>query len=245
LIETVATTGSTNADLVARLRAGEAIPEGTWLRAETQTGGKGRSGKTWLSPPGNLYTSTVIQLAESDPPAQTLALAIGLAVHEHVIASLMQSDHAAVSLKWPNDVLVRGAKVAGILLERCGDAIVAGIGINLAFAPQIEGRSTTCIAALNFKYDASPDYALTFLAPRVAEQLVRWRHDGLPALISRWSRAAHPVGTPLAVNGGDGGVLHGTFAGLDASGAMLLRLANGATQTIHAGDVSLIAEGSA
>jgi len=244
LIETVATTGSTNADLVARLRAGEAIPEGMWLRAETQTGGKGRSGRAWISPPGNLYASTVIHPGASHPPAQTLALAIGLAVHEHVIGSLMVADHAAVSLKWPNDVLVRGAKVAGILLERCGDAIVAGIGINLAFAPQIEGRPATCIAALNPKYEADPGYALTFLAPRVAEQLARWRQDGLPALISRWSRAAHPIGSPLAINSGEGAVLRGTFAGLDPSGALLLCLANGVTQTIHAGDVSLIAEGT-
>ena len=244
MIETVATTGSTNADLAARLRAGEAIPEGTWLRAETQTGGKGRSGRTWISPPGNLYASTVIQLAPGDPPAQTLALVIGLAVHEQVVGSLMIHDHPAAALKWPNDVLVHGAKVAGILLERCGDAIVAGIGINLAFAPQIEGRSVTCITALNPKYEADPGYALTFLAPRVAAQLARWRQERLAGLISRWSRAAHPIGSPLAVNSGDGAVLRGTFAGLDQSGALCLRLANGTTQTIHAGDVSLIAEGN-
>jgi BirA family transcriptional regulator, biotin operon repressor / biotin---[acetyl-CoA-carboxylase] ligase len=244
LIETVATTGSTNADLVARLRAGEVIAECTWLRAERQTGGKGRSGRTWISPPGNLYASTVINLADGDPPAQTLALAIGLAVYELVVESLAVSDQAGVSLKWPNDVLVRGAKVAGILLERCGDAIVAGIGINLAFAPQIEGRATTCLAALNAKYDAEPDYALTCLAQLVTEQLTSWRSKGLAALISQWNGAAHPVGTPLSVNGGDGAVLRGTFAGLDASGCLLLRLDNGATQTIHAGDISLIAEGT-
>jgi len=244
LIETVATTGSTNADLAARLRAGEAIPEGTWLRAETQTGGKGRSGRTWISPPGNLYASTIVNLAQADPPAQTLALAIGLAVHEQVTGSLMAHDHPAVTLKWPNDVLVREAKVAGILLERCGDAIVAGIGINIAFAPPIEGRSTTCIAALNANYEADPRYALTFLAPRVDAQLARWRQEGLAGLISRWSGAAHPLGSPLAVNSGDGAVLRGTFAGLDPSGALLLCLENGTTQTIHAGDVSLIAEGT-
>jgi BirA family transcriptional regulator, biotin operon repressor / biotin---[acetyl-CoA-carboxylase] ligase len=237
LIETVATTGSTNADLVARLRAGESIPEGYWLRAETQTGGKGRSGRTWISPPGNLYTSTVVNLREGDPPPQTLALVIGLAVYDQVDQSLMISDQRDVMLKWPNDV-------AGILLERCGDAIVAGIGINIAFAPQIEGRATTCITALNMKYDADPEHALSFLAPRVAEQLARWRADGLAALISRWSRAAHPVGSPLSVNTGDGTMFNGTFAGLDEGGALRLRLDNGTTQTIHAGEVSLIEEGN-
>ncbi len=243
MIETVASTGSTNADLVARLRSGEAVPEGFWLRAETQTGGKGRSGRAWVSPPGNLYASTVVTLTPGDPPPQTLALVMGLAVHEQVTASLMQADHAHVLIKWPNDVLVRGAKIAGILLERSGDAIVAGIGINLAYAPEIAGRATTCIAARNAKYDAGPDYALTFLAKRVAENLARWRLDGVTDLIRRWSKAAHPLGSPLSVNSGEGGVLRGTFAGLDPTGSLLLRLDNGATQTIHAGDVSLIAEG--
>ncbi len=244
MIETVATTGSTNADLVARLRAGESIADGTWLRAETQTGGKGRSGRAWVSPPGNLYASTVINLVDGDPPPQTLALVIGLAVHQQVVNSLMINEHRHVMLKWPNDVLVRGAKVAGILLERCNDVIVAGIGINIAFAPQIEGRATACISALNIKYDADPGYALTFLAPLVAEQLTRWRRESLASLITRWSAAAHPVGSPLSVNTGEGAALHGTFAGLDPTGALRLRLDNGATQTIHAGDVSLIAEGT-
>lgn len=243
MIETVARTGSTNADLVARLRAGEPLAEGFWLRAETQTGGKGRSGREWVSPPGNLYTSTVIHLGPGDPPPQTLALVIGLAVHEQVTASLMPVTHPHVLIKWPNDILVRGAKVAGILLERSGDAIVAGIGINLASAPEIAGRPTTSIVALNMKYEGDPHFALTFLAERVAANLVRWRADGAGALIRRWSKVAHPIGSPLSVKTGEGGVLHGSFAGLDATGSLLLRLDNGATQTIHAGDVSLIAEG--
>lgn len=245
MIETVTTTGSTNADLVARLRAGESIPEGYWLRAEMQTGGKGRSGRTWISPPGNLYASTVINLIEGDPPAQTLALVIGLAVHQHVVNALMTNDQRNVMLKWPNDVLVRGAKVAGILLERCGDVIVAGIGVNMAFAPHIEGRATACLSALNAKYEAEPGYALTFLAPLVAAQLSRWRKESLAGLIARWSSAAHPLGSPLSVHTGEGVALHGTFAGLDAGGALRLRLDNGETQTIHAGEVSLIAEGNA
>ena len=244
MIKTVATTGSTNADLVARLRAGEAIPDGTWLRAETQTSGKGRSGRTWVSPVGNLYASTVINLTEGDPPAQTLALAIGLAVHQQVTASLIIGGHRSVLLKWPNDVLVCEAKVAGILLERCGNAIVAGIGINLAFAPQIEGRQTASLAALNPKYEAAPEHALISLASRVSEELGRWREDGITKLVARWSCAAHPVGTALSVNTGGDTQLCGTFAGLDPTGGLRMRLDDGETQTIHAGDVSLIAEGN-
>ncbi len=243
MIETVATTGSTNADLIALLRTGEPVPDGYWLRAGTQTGGKGRGGRTWISPPGNLYASTVINLASSDPPPQTLALAMGLAVHEQVTSLLMVQDHPRVLIKWPNDVLVGSAKVAGILLERSGNAIVVGIGINLAFAPDIAERQTACIAALNPDYEAGADHALTSLVPRVAQSVARWRSEGLAALIQRWNNAAIPTGSPLSVNTNENEILRGTFGGLDPTGALLLRLANGATQTIHAGEVSLIAEG--
>jgi BirA family biotin operon repressor/biotin-[acetyl-CoA-carboxylase] ligase len=245
LIETVSITGSTNADLLARLRAGEVLAEGHWLRAETQTGGKGRSGRAWISPPGNLYASTIVNLVPDDPPPQTLALAMGLAVYRHVAAALMATDRARVAIKWPNDVLVKGAKVAGILLERCEAAIVVGIGINLRFAPEIAGRATTSIAALNPGYAKGPDDAMIGLAEEVAAALAAWRAEGVDALIARWSAAALAQGSPLAVNGTHGEVLRGTFAGLARDGALMLRLANGATQTIHAGEVSLIAEGNA
>lgn len=244
MITVVEETGSTNADLVARLTQGEAIPEGFWLRAKRQSGGRGRSGREWVSPEGNLYASTVVNVRAGDPPPQTLALAVGLAVHGVVAQALQPGQRGGASLKWPNDVLVDGAKVAGILLERAGHTIVVGIGINVAFAPQIAGRDTACLLALNSRFEAAPGGLLEhILAPALHDELWRWRSDGLPRLIERWSAAAHPIGAPVSVNPGSGEPIVGTFAGLDSDGAFKLRLANGSVQTIHAGDVSLIAEG--
>ena len=242
MINFVEETGSTNADLVRALNAGTMPIEGDWLVAEQQNAGRGRSGREWISKPGNLYASTVVQLQSSDPPPQTLALAIGLGVHEQVVGSIAQASHRHVALKWPNDVLVRGAKVAGILLERTGQTIVVGIGINIAFAPEIPGRITACICNLNGKYEADPGFALTTLAPRIAEELIKWRSMPPSVLIDRWLLAAHPIGSQLSVHVGDNENISGSFAGLNEEGALMLRLANGAIRTIHAGDVSLIAD---
>lgn len=242
-IEIVEETGSTNADLAARVSSGEHIAEGHWLCALRQSGGRGRSGRHWISPPGNLYASTILNLRVGDPAPQTLALAIGLAVHHYVTQSVWEGHRKEIALKWPNDVLVRGAKVAGILLERIGDAIVIGIGVNIDFAPRIEGRETTCILDLNSRYDAAPPDALRDgLAPAVAEELARWRRDPSARLIDRWSDCAIAAGTALEVNSGTGAALRGSFAGLDEGGSLRLRLANGEMRTIHAGEVSLIAE---
>src|SRR4051812_4985588 len=117
----VAETGSTNDDVAALARAG--APEAMWLRAERQTGGKGRQGRAWASPPGNLYASTLVRLRPRDPPAPTLALAAAVALHE---AAEAFAPDAPLVIKWPNDLVVHGAKLAGILLEREGEAVVAG-----------------------------------------------------------------------------------------------------------------------
>jgi BirA family biotin operon repressor/biotin-[acetyl-CoA-carboxylase] ligase len=106
-IRTVPVTGSTNTDLLALARDG--APEATWLRADRQTGGRGRHGRVWESPPGNLYASTLVRLRPNDPPAPTLALAAAVALHEVVTAY-----GAPVQIKWPNDLLTRASAKADI-----------------------------------------------------------------------------------------------------------------------------------
>src|SRR3954453_13260164 len=113
MIRTVTETGSTNDDVAALAREGAV--EGTWLRAERQSGGKGRQGRAWLSPAGNLHASTLVRIQPKDPPAPTLALVAAVALHE-----TLRSHAPDVRIKWPNDLLVGGAKLAGILLERQG-----------------------------------------------------------------------------------------------------------------------------
>lgn len=238
-LDIIAETGSTNADLLARLAGGEAIAEGYWLCAKVQNGGKGRDGRLWISPVGNLYASTIINLRPDDPTVPTLALVMGLAVHRFIREGLMVSDRRKVQLKWPNDVLVGDAKIAGILLQRSGNDVVAGFGINLASAPSVPGRNTTCLAELNYKYEAEPEYALGFLAQDVADEVELWRKHGVAPLLKRWQAAAHQPGTRLSVHDGSGGRIAGTYTGLAQDGALCLRLDDGSDRVIHAGDVML------
>ncbi|MBV7260224.1 biotin--[acetyl-CoA-carboxylase] ligase [Erythrobacter crassostreae] len=241
MIETIEVTGSTNADLIDRIGNGEAVLEGKWLQAERQTGGRGRLGRKWESPSGNLFCSTVIDVREGDPPAHSLSFVVGLAVSDALKRSLL--PRTPTVLKWPNDVLVRGAKIAGILLERVGDKVVAGVGVNVCHAPELPDRETTSVLYENGKHGGNPGLVLSLLADALVQRVSNWRQFGLPATLDAWTGAAHPVGTALSIKSGDEGEVRGSFAGLDQNGALLLCLANGALRTIHAGDVAMIAEG--
>jgi BirA family biotin operon repressor/biotin-[acetyl-CoA-carboxylase] ligase len=232
LIETVPETGSTNADLAARLRKGEPLTEGFWLVADRQTGGRGRQGRVWEDGAGNLMGSTVVRLRPGDPPQQTLAFVAGLAVLE-----ALRPHCQGLRLKWPNDVLLDGGKLAGILLEAEGDAVVVGIGVNLQSAPDLIGRSAACLPQA-----VDRDEFAQALAWRFADELDRWRTFNIAPLLGRWSVAGHPIGEAVTVHESGGRALSGSFAGLTAEGAMRLRLADGSVRVIHAGDVMLESE---
>lgn len=235
MIETVALTGSTNADIAERVRAGICVAEGTWLVADRQSAGKGRQGRVWRDGLGNFMGSTVVYPQRGDPAPATLALVTGLAVQQ-AVAAIVPAPHCAL-LKWPNDILIGGAKLCGILLEAQGAAVVVGVGVNLASAPDVEGRRTAALA----DFGPAPDrdgFAAT-LAQIFAAELARWREGGLAPVLRRWCAAAHPAGTPLVVGEPGEPALHGTFAGLSPDGALQLGMADGTTRTIHAGDVRL------
>ena len=217
------------------MRNGERLSEGAWLIADRQTAGRGRQGRQWFDSTGNFMGSTVVRPGPHDPPPQTLALMTGLALYETVAPLL--AEPAALSLKWPNDLLLGRAKLAGILLEREGEAVIVGIGVNLAAAPRVEGRETIALSALG----PAPlrDAFANALAQSFDRELERWRTVGTEPLLRRWLAAAHAVGTALSVHEPAGGKVSGTFAGLDPVGSLLLRLEDGAVRPIHAGDVSL------
>lgn len=144
-----------------------------------------------------------------------------------------------MTIKWPNDLLVSGAKLAGILLERHGDAVVIGFGVNLADHPKGEVRPATSLRALP-GVAPEPDAFLADLASAFALWLGRWRSEGLAPIRTRWLERAHAPGTPLSAATAGGGRIEGRFDGLDESGALRLRLADGSSHVIHAGDVFLI-----
>lgn len=235
MIHTVPETGSTNSDLLARLRAGDRVPEGDWLVADRQTEGRGRQGRDWFDAGGNFMGSTVVHRRPGDPAPGSIALLAGLALHEAVAWHM--PDSAGLKLKWPNDLMAGDAKLAGILLEAEGEAVVIGIGVNLVSAPEIEGRKTTALA--EFTTPPVRDLFAPDLARCLAGEVERWRNAGLAPLLRRWLALAHPVGTALAVHEPGGARVSGAFAGLAEDGALQLRLADGSMRVIQAGDVIL------
>lgn len=228
--------------------------EGLWLRAERQTAGRGRQGRGWESSTGNLFASTLVRLQPTDPPPATLALVAAVALEEAVSTHLFPGEgrgpaandailgpglrRGKVTLKWPNDLLIDGAKLSGILLERASDAVIAGFGVNLAWHPEGLERPATSLAAHGHAPDAG--IFLETLAESFARWLARWRGEGLAPIRERWLARAHPIGTALTARLSDGSAHDGLFGGLDSHGALILRLADGSTHVIHAADVFLI-----
>lgn len=206
--------GSTN-DEAARL-ADAGAAEGTVVWAREQTGGRGRRGRHWASPVGNLYSSTILRPACAAPRATELGFVAALAVSDIVPAG------RAVRVKWPNDVMVDGGKIAGILLESSigqgghVEHVVAGIGVNVGFAPQLPEMRYPG-AALGGSVEA----ALEGLARALAGRLADWRRDGFEAVRAAWLAKAGPLGTEVDVRLGEE-LVRGHFAGLDREGALLL-----------------------
>ena len=224
-IRVVEQVGSTNSVLLADPMA----VEGDWLVALRQDAGRGRQGRAWDGLDGNFFGSTLIQLRDSDPPASSLALVAGLALIE---AAEQVAPHAALRLKWPNDLMLGDAKLAGILLERSGERVVAGFGVNLAAAPQIEGRKTASLDGAIGPRDFAPKLAASF-----SRLLGAWRLAEPASLARAWEEKAHGVGTPLSVHSGPEQRVTGVFDGLEPDGALRLRRDNGAIEIVRTGDV--------
>ncbi len=205
--------------------------EGEWLVALRQDAGRGRHSRVWEALEGNFFGSTVIQLRGDDPPAPALALAAGLALIEAVEVA---APDRSLSLKWPNDLMLGDAKVAGILLERSGDRVVAGFGVNLAAAPRIDGRKTASLGGTT-----GPQAFAPLLAASVTRLIAAWRAADPAAFAQAWAARAHPLGTPLDVHSGPGERIAGRFDGIEPDGALRLRLEGGSVEVIRAGDVTL------
>lgn len=137
-------------------------------------------------------------------------------------------------LKWPNDLLVGGAKIAGILLERVDQRVVVGIGVNLASAPQVEGRRTADLGGA-----LSPQAFAPLLAASMARMLNLWRTAAPDAFARAWLVRAHPLGTPLNVHANADEITSGEFAGIEPDGALRLLTPGGTVEVVRAGDVAL------
>lgn len=225
---------------MARAHAGE--PDGLAILAAEQTAGRGSRGRSWSCPPGNLYLSVLLRPRNTFEAAGAgqWALLVGCAM----IEALREFDRAPelLQLKWPNDVLRDGAKLAGILVDATMavdggiDWLVAGVGANLAVAPTVEGRR---IAMLDPGSGSAPSpRAVTevFLA-RLEAWRERLAEEGFAPVRSAWLAAAHPLGTAVTIKDGRG-CREGAFAGLSADGGLLLAQP-GEIVVISTGDVLL------
>ncbi len=225
------TIGSTNDE--ARRLAIEGAPHGTAVHADEQTAGRGRLARTWFSPPGNLYIS--ILLRTGLPPARSGELSFLCAIAVAETVETLLPKHIRPMLKWPNDVLVNGAKISGILLELQDDATILGIGLNVLQAPAKTSYRTTTIVANGGI--ASVDGARDILLNRLGQLLPVWRAEGFAPIRDRWLQKSYPIGASIRVNA-QGESIGGVFAGLDLDGALLLETPSG-VQRVLAGDVSV------
>lgn len=228
---------STNAEAMRRAQAGERGP--LWIMADTQTAGRGRSGRSWASAAGNLHASLLVTLAAPQPKAYQLALVAGVAAIDALNRAL-DPVSPGLRLKWPNDILVEGSKTGGILIESsvtpASLTAVIGVGLNVASAPEVPDRPTTFLAA-HGKCPA-PEAILDALAEATDGWLTRWDEGrGFAEIREAWLTRAHPIGERLSIKTGAEQVA-GTFHGLDAEGALLLDV-DGDVRRFTFGDVSL------
>jgi BirA family transcriptional regulator, biotin operon repressor / biotin---[acetyl-CoA-carboxylase] ligase len=195
-------------------------------------------GRTWFDGYGNFMGSTALLLEPHDPPAHTLALVTACAVRAALDRAT--GGKLAFIIKWPNDILVSDAKLAGILLEREGDHLIVGVGINIASAPELSDRKTTCLAATGST--VSRDDLADILTAIWPDYIDKWRRQGVDSIVKEWMTYVHPLGTMLRVAEGEYAGLTGAFNGLMPDGALRLLKSDGAQIIIHAGDVALYEE---
>jgi BirA family biotin operon repressor/biotin-[acetyl-CoA-carboxylase] ligase len=240
-IELLDEIGSTNDEAQRRAAAGERGP--LWIATRRQTAGKGRAGRAWSeASTGNVAATLLFEPGCAPTHLPELSLVAGVAAHEAIAAALPARTSSHVELKWPNDVLIAGAKTSGILIEtgNYGGATVSviGVGINVASAPVGVDRATTCLADQGCTLDA--EVVLNRLAMHMVRWLGIWRGtDGFAAIRSAWVTRAMPIGRALEIKTNDGPVA-GTFAGLDHDGALLIDLAPDNRRRFTYGDVSVL-----
>lgn len=229
------TVGSTNVEAFALLRGGEPGP--LWVTARRQTSGRGRRGNTWTAEPGNLYASLL--MTDVAPPAHMpeLCFVVALAVRAAVCEV---APGVGAALKWPNDVLVRGAKLCGILIEAetiqgQPASVVIGIGINCAHHPAGTPYGATDLAAEG--QTVTPDEMLTALSHSMLAQLAAWdRGAGFAAIREQWLAHAAGIGQDITVRLPDR-ELTGRFETIDTFGRLMLGLPDGRIEAISAGEV--------
>lgn len=224
----------------ARGLAMDGALDGTVIWAKSQTAGRGRQGREWQSPEGNLYCSIVVRPEVPAADAAQLSFVTALALGQAVSGLL--PDGVEMRYKWPNDLLLDGRKAAGILLESSGGAaggldwLVIGAGLNVEECPDVtDGYPATSLREAGVRPVALDDILARYIGG-FAHWRARWQNEGLAAIREAWLERAARLGEDITVRL-PGDQLQGRFTGLDEGGALLLDLPDGSRRTITAGDV--------
>jgi BirA family biotin operon repressor/biotin-[acetyl-CoA-carboxylase] ligase len=236
------TIGSTNAEAATLAAKGEDVaPDGTLIWSLEQTSGRGRRGRDWQSPSGNLYTSLVLRPELPLQEAAQLGFVASLAVYD-ALGNIGPAGHQ-VHCKWPNDVLLNDKKVAGILLESSGggvdkkpDWIILGMGLNVACHPD-----DTEFPATSLRFEGWPntlDEAITAYTKSFLSWTNRWLDNGFAPIRKDWMQRCKGIGEKIEVRL-ENETLIGIFDGMEEDGTLRLNI-NGKTQFISAGDVFFI-----
>ncbi|MEO3431775.1 biotin--[acetyl-CoA-carboxylase] ligase [Inquilinus sp. CAU 1745] len=229
--------GSTNDE--ARARATDGAAHGTVVWADAQDSGRGRRGRSWSSLAGNLFCTTILR---PDAPAATagqLGFVIALATHEAVKAL---SPTADAMLKWPNDLLVGGRKISGILLESAlrpdgrTDWVIAGLGVNVAAHPENSETPAISLNALPGASEATAAELLETYLPRLRFWYDRWALEGFELIREAWLERARGLGGEVRVRL-ETDSFAGLFEDIDMNGALIVRLGDGTRRRVNAGDV--------
>jgi BirA family biotin operon repressor/biotin-[acetyl-CoA-carboxylase] ligase len=234
---------STNAEAHRLAAQGERGP--LWLVADRQTRGRGRLGRNWVSEPGNLYATILFTIAKPAGVASQVSFPAALAVYE-AVSSALPGGGANLAIKWPNDVLLDGAKFAGILAETLRQntdqtiTLAIGFGINIAHAP--EGTPYAVTSLRQHGASPSPSDLHAALATALTKWLAVWDEGrGFDKVRSEWLARASGLGRTFAATLGRS-EFSGAFVGLGDDGSMILELADGSRKSVHSGEVRLAAQ---
>lgn len=232
-IHHLSTIDSTNSAARRHLDAGEQAP--FWIIAEEQTAGRGRLGRQWISHPGNLYSTHAFPFTAPAPTASQISFVAALAIHDVATSFII---NASISLKWPNDCLIEGAKFSGVLAEMHQNTMILGMGLNVMHEPEGLPYKTTSLNA--YAPHITVDQVFQALQVKLKKWLQIWDNaNGFSHIHRAWEARCATIGNPISLDTGRG-ILHGTFVGLHHDGGLVLNHHN-TTSIHHAGDVRIIA----
>jgi len=234
------TVGSTMDEARALTASGPEGPQVVW--AEEQNAGRGRRGRHWVSPPGNLYVTVALPLEVDVGRAAEASLVVALAISDAILQCCPDLG-SKVRLKWPNDVLIDNAKTVGLLLELTGDRrwLLIGSGVNIETAP--DGMPYPVARLADYAPGVAPVSVLEAYLAALETWRRRWRAEGFDPVRRAWLSRAAGLNEDIVVSLPTG-TKRGRFEGLDDSGALLLSVDGGAMLRIDAGDVVLTQEGT-